>query len=201
MSEAVGNRREQQKQQTRARVIDAARALFAERGYDEATVRDIAQRAGVAAGSVFTTFDSKSSLLLEVLWARYSALYIELQPLLTNTDHTCARLERLAAIATEFELRDPRLFAETMGASWTWTAAEEMDHRGRLAPLVQILHTILSQGVERGDLPAGFDCGLATEIIFSCYVRNFRHALFDKWKVERCTSHLQAQIRLLLRQP
>src|ERR1700693_629539 len=41
---------------TRARVLNAARDLFDEVGYEETTIRMVAERAGVAVGSVFTTF-------------------------------------------------------------------------------------------------------------------------------------------------
>ena len=41
--------REAQKQATRAKVLAAARELFVEVGYEAATIRTIAERAGVAA--------------------------------------------------------------------------------------------------------------------------------------------------------
>jgi AcrR family transcriptional regulator len=50
--------RDEQKQRTRLKVIAAARALFADPGYDKTTIRMIAEHAGVATGSVFTTFAS-----------------------------------------------------------------------------------------------------------------------------------------------
>jgi AcrR family transcriptional regulator len=47
--------RKSQKEATRQRVLDAARDLFETQGYEETTVREIARRAEVAVGSVFTT--------------------------------------------------------------------------------------------------------------------------------------------------
>jgi TetR/AcrR family transcriptional regulator, regulator of cefoperazone and chloramphenicol sensitivity len=46
----------------RARIRDAALALFAERGIDAATIRDIARAAGVSAGLVRHHFGSKEAL-------------------------------------------------------------------------------------------------------------------------------------------
>ncbi|MDZ4321621.1 MAG: helix-turn-helix domain-containing protein, partial [Phenylobacterium sp.] len=40
------NRRQAAKVRTRQKVLDAARSLFAERGYEPATIRDIAKGAG-----------------------------------------------------------------------------------------------------------------------------------------------------------
>ena len=52
--------RNEQKAATREKVLDAARDLFNEIGYDETTIRAIAERARVSVGSVFTTFASKA---------------------------------------------------------------------------------------------------------------------------------------------
>ena len=47
----------------RARLLDAARALFAERGYAATTTADVARHAGVSEGIVFHHFGSKADLL------------------------------------------------------------------------------------------------------------------------------------------
>jgi len=54
---------------TRQAVLDAARQLFAERGYDGASVRDIAGAAGVDPALVHHYFGSKQELFLTVLGA------------------------------------------------------------------------------------------------------------------------------------
>lgn len=55
--------REQLKQVTQQRVVDAADRLFRERGYSETTIRDIAEASGVSAGTVMATGD-KNALLV-----------------------------------------------------------------------------------------------------------------------------------------
>lgn len=51
----------------RDRITDAAAELFLNRGYAQTTLRDIAAEAGIKAGSIYYHFDSKESLLLDVL--------------------------------------------------------------------------------------------------------------------------------------
>jgi AcrR family transcriptional regulator len=51
----------------RARIVDAARTLFAERGYAACRVADVARRAGMSAGNVYWHFDSKEALLAAIL--------------------------------------------------------------------------------------------------------------------------------------
>lgn len=50
-------------EETRQRIIDVARALFAERGYAGTSVRDIAERLGMTKGSMYYHFASKDELL------------------------------------------------------------------------------------------------------------------------------------------
>jgi AcrR family transcriptional regulator len=52
---------------TRSALLDAAAELFAERGYDRTTVRDIAGRAGVNQALLFRYFGSKEALYLAVI--------------------------------------------------------------------------------------------------------------------------------------
>jgi AcrR family transcriptional regulator len=52
--------------QTRTRILQAARRLFASQGFDGTTTRDLAQAAGVAEGTLFRHFPNKKAVLVEV---------------------------------------------------------------------------------------------------------------------------------------
>lgn len=52
---------------SRARVLDAARALFAERGFHACRVADIGRRAGMSSGNVYWLFESKEHILQAIL--------------------------------------------------------------------------------------------------------------------------------------
>jgi len=56
--------RERKKQQTHERIAKVALALFAERGYDETTLDDIAEAADVSRRTIFAYYDSKEDILL-----------------------------------------------------------------------------------------------------------------------------------------
>ena len=59
-------RAEQEREATRQRIIEAARALFVEQGYVETTVDAIAARAGVVKQTVYLAAGSKAQLLRAV---------------------------------------------------------------------------------------------------------------------------------------
>lgn len=60
---ADGGRRERKKAATRLSILEAATALFLERGFDAVTVREIADRADVSPKTVFTHFPQKEALV------------------------------------------------------------------------------------------------------------------------------------------
>jgi AcrR family transcriptional regulator len=57
--------REKKRQETRARIVDAAADLFAERGFDDVSVMEIARRAGVVEKTVFNHFPMKEGLVFD----------------------------------------------------------------------------------------------------------------------------------------
>ncbi len=76
---------------TRARIEEEALRLFAGRGIDGTSVRDIAQAAGVAEGALYRHFASKEALARELFLSRYAAL--------------ARQIEEIAARAPDFEGR------------------------------------------------------------------------------------------------
>ncbi len=60
-------RRRAQAGETRRQILEAARRLFAERGYSGATIEAIAQEAGVAAETIFAIFGNKRTILANLI--------------------------------------------------------------------------------------------------------------------------------------
>ena len=57
-----------------AEILEAARAMFAERGYGASAVAEIAARAGVVEGTVYSYFERKRALLIAVMKCFYEEL-------------------------------------------------------------------------------------------------------------------------------
>ena len=67
--------RKESQEATREELLGAAHACFARYGYQGSSVDRIAERAGFSKGAFYSNFDSKASILLEIL-ARHHAKYI-----------------------------------------------------------------------------------------------------------------------------
>jgi AcrR family transcriptional regulator len=59
--------REQSRDQTRQRLLDAAQSIFLSKGFVAASVEDIAEQAGYTRGAFYSNFSSKSELFLQLL--------------------------------------------------------------------------------------------------------------------------------------
>src|SRR5258705_8615286 len=59
---AIAGKREQTKVANRQAILDAAREVFGELGYETATVRDIIRRTGLAAGTFYNYYRSKEEV-------------------------------------------------------------------------------------------------------------------------------------------
>jgi AcrR family transcriptional regulator len=53
-------------QDTRSKILSTARSLFAHRGYDGTTTKELAEKAGIAEGTLFRHFTNKKAILVEV---------------------------------------------------------------------------------------------------------------------------------------
>lgn len=71
--------REQSKDQTRQRLLDAAQAIFMKKGYVAASVEDIAGAAGYTRGAFYSNFRGKNELFLELLRRDHEAMQAELR--------------------------------------------------------------------------------------------------------------------------
>jgi AcrR family transcriptional regulator len=65
---------EAHKEETRRKLLDSARALFAERGFQATSATDIAEAAGVTERTLFRYFPSKSALVLDEVIALLPAM-------------------------------------------------------------------------------------------------------------------------------
>ncbi|MGW4411806.1 TetR/AcrR family transcriptional regulator [Nonomuraea sp. NPDC004702] len=113
----AAGRRERKKAATRAAILDAATALFLERGFDAVTVREIADQADVSPKTVFTHFPQKEALVFSDEDDRHERLVAAVSrraPGTTISDALKAHyLSELAALRSEPQRQILTLMEET----------------------------------------------------------------------------------------
>lgn len=150
-------RRDEAAAATRARVLDAARALFVRRGIDAATIADLARAAGVSASTVYALFKSKEGVLRALMEAalfggRYQAAMARLQ-------HVSGAVPRLAASAAvaraiyEGETAELGLIRGVATFSPALRALEQDFEAIRLAQQEGRIEQLYAEGRARAGLP------------------------------------------------
>ncbi len=87
--------REESRAQTRARLLESAAVLFAERGFAGTSVEDIAERAGFSRGAFYSNFEHKADLFLALLDDRLEGEVGALEEMLAGQDRAGAFLDLL----------------------------------------------------------------------------------------------------------
>lgn len=83
----------------RQEIVAVATELFAERGYRATTMRDIADASGVLPGSLYHHFESKESLIGELLTSYYEDLLKTMRPVVHQETGAVEALRRLVVEA------------------------------------------------------------------------------------------------------
>jgi AcrR family transcriptional regulator len=191
--------RAQSKLKTRRRVLDAARQLFMERGYEAATIRDIASEAGLSTGAVFASFVDKTDLFNAVMAEDFQRQVEHLReaarPDATVEDGILGVFE----VGYRFHGAQLPLLQAAISLSWSHGLGGEFGDRPSFGLAMDALSEILARGVETGELKASPEqIRLAAEVLWDAYVSNYRRALFDDWNDERLIERVRQQIRLVL---
>ena len=116
--------------ETRHRLLDAALAVFARRGYEGASVKEVAEEAGYTTGALYANFASKQALFLALLRERFATKVADLHAITSSADGTDLRAldERFSSL-------------RVIEADWDLLATEfwlyAVRHDDARAPLVE----------------------------------------------------------------
>ncbi len=191
-------RRTLAKQQTRAKVLAAARRLFSEEGYEGATIRDIAAAAGMSTGAVFANFADKSDLFREIMMTDMVALAQAMGQAARRGETVEDAI--LAMFTAGYGFYQNQLPLARAAFSVGWSPQEGPVLRG--APPVQMLHDLIVEqlvaGAARGELTPEADVTLRAQMLFDSYLSNYPQAIFQAWTMDDLKARSRDQIRILL---
>ncbi len=192
---------------TPERILDAALAIFAERGFDGATTRDIAARAGTNLGLIQYHFGGKERLWRATVDHVFGTLEAALAQVVPERLETPAQLADVLRLCVRFVAAHPH-FVRLMndeckrdGARMRWL----VDRHGRR--LYETAIAVAEHGRRRGwlpDLPAPHAYYLfigAVGMIFSQAPECCRLAGVDPTTSDAAAAaHADAVVRLFLRE-
>jgi len=150
---------------TRQRLYEAAVALIAEQGFSATTVDDIAERAGVAKGTVYYNFPSKTALFTELLRHGVGLLTTDFRAAVAGLPPREA-VSALVRAQLEY-IRRYQAFAQLL-LSEMWRTHRDWQQTLTLLreEAIGVIAEVLRAGVESGDFPADLDVRLSVCALF-----------------------------------
>ncbi|MEV4670372.1 MULTISPECIES: TetR/AcrR family transcriptional regulator [Actinomadura] len=150
---------------TREKLFASAIELIAESGLAATTVDQIAERAGVAKGTVYYNFGSKAALFSALLEYGVERLATALRDAASGKAPLDA-LEAVVAAELAF-IGEHEPFARVLIAE-TWRAGGDWQHAARLIRerAIEVVADVLRDAVTAGDLRRDLDTGTAASAVF-----------------------------------
>jgi AcrR family transcriptional regulator len=155
-SEALPGRRERRKAETRRRLLEAARQLFVERGYDATRPQDIARAADVAAGTFYLHFADKREAFVTFTDEAAAELMEHIRERARGAAGFAERLARSLEALFDYSDDHPGVlgaaFAEGSVIAEGLPVGASLRHR-----LAHNLAQGLRQGMEKGEIRDDYD--------------------------------------------
>jgi len=153
---------------TRAKLLEAARSLIREKGYEHTTLEAVAERAGMTTGAIYGNFKNRDELFISLGQTYWAPIRPQVQPgatfpeilvalaratLAAIPDRSAAAIGRLTGLAytlTHEELRskvaDFTAQSYAFGEEWLGSVTKPEDLPIPAGQLVRIIH-VLTEGL------------------------------------------------------
>ncbi|MEU7133874.1 TetR/AcrR family transcriptional regulator [Streptomyces sp. NPDC046261] len=158
------------RQNTRRKLFEAAVTLIAEQGFSSTTVDEIAERAGVAKGTVYYNFASKTMLFEELLRHGIELLTDSLQAAADETaDRGGSRVDALDAMiraGLDFITRYPSLTQLYVAELWRTNRAWQSTLMQVRQKAIAVIESVLREAVTTGELSEDIDVPLTASALF-----------------------------------
>ncbi|MCJ1681251.1 TetR/AcrR family transcriptional regulator [Streptomyces sp. APSN-46.1] len=189
------------RQATRQKLYEAAVTLIAEQGFSATTVDEIAERAGVAKGTVYYNFASKTDLFEELLRHGVGLLTASLRRAAEETEARggtrIEALDEMIRAGLVFIDRYPAFTQLYVAELWRTNRAWQSTLMVVRQEAVAVVETVLREGVERGELSAEIDVPLtAAALVGMVLVAALDWQAFQS---ERSLDDVHSALSLLLR--
>jgi AcrR family transcriptional regulator len=193
-----GLSKEARRRETTRRLLDAARRMFSEKGYENVSVTEIARAAGVSHGMIHAYFHSKAGLLYEIIAEGNEDQIRASEAAVEFPGSFLERLDALVAVWAQSDLADPKLLGVMQSYFWVWPADVELENRRQLDRNFGPLRLILKDGIASGELRADLSVPDAVAIIFAVYTQGLRDCVYAITSAEETRTAIMRKLALVV---
>ena len=178
----------------RERVLEVAQVLFAERGYHNTTMDEIASRSGIGKGTLYRTFPTKEMLFLATLERAMARLERAILSEVEREPTVLGKLRRAAGLYFRFFEQEGELFK--ILASNVPTLQEHFRKRvqDKYSFYVDQIASMLREGIKRGEIrPVGRPESITVALIGAC------NSMIYNWLLSGKPYPLEEDLKLIER--
>lgn len=186
------------KQQTRARILEAARLLFSAQGYEDTTIRDIATQAGMTTGAVFANFTDKSDLFHEIVGAGMEILLAKLRDAIAQGRTVEQSLLKMFMAGYAHYIDHLHLARAALSASRTKADGQTLRTGAPTEAQCRMIAELLRQGVERGEFREDANLELRSQMLYEAYLSNYPRLIGECWSQAFLEHRMADQVGILL---
>ncbi|MHA7900055.1 MAG: TetR/AcrR family transcriptional regulator [Henriciella sp.] len=195
------SKREQQKENKRLALLDAALAVFSRVGFAAAKMDDVAHEAGVSKGTVYLYFDSKETLFKEMVRAKMTPMLTDVaevlgQPDMSATERLNAHLKFFYKKVLNSDRRQIMRLIMAEGPNFPDLA--EFYHANILNRGQAMIGAIIQQGVASGEFRQMEGHGLAQNIAAGALVAGIWKLVFDRFQPIDLDAYFDTHVDLIL---
>ncbi|MGC8719935.1 MAG: TetR/AcrR family transcriptional regulator [Thermodesulforhabdaceae bacterium] len=169
------------------RILDAAIRVFAQKGFYQSRVSDIAREAGVADGTIYLYFKNKDDILISIFEEKMRSAIAIFQQELSQTENALSKLKRFVRVHLDLFRQNPELAAVLQVELRQSSRFMKEYKKVELKRFLDIIGDIVKQGQEEGlfrkDLPVSlvkrFIFGALDEVISTWVLSGGRFNLTD----------------------
>ena len=138
----------------RTLILGAAERVFASKGFDGAKIKDIADEAGLALGTVYAVFETKRDVFVGVHEQRGGALLQEVFAAIVGLDRPFEALAKAQRVACHFYAAHPFYLRMHLCSGTAWAAPRlDVDEERRAYERgIGALVALFARAAERGEL-------------------------------------------------
>lgn len=161
--------RERQREERARLILGAAQDVFADKGYRDASIDEIAARAGIAKGTVYLHFASKEDLLVALVEQEIVEFLARIDHAMSETATIRVRLERiLLDVYTRMRERRNRVLLESNNSIGLTKSVigKRKELQAHIAQAMERIAALLEEGKRAGEL----DATVPTPIMVATFV-------------------------------
>jgi len=167
-AERAVSRRDRRKQERERRILQAAASVFAQKGYHQATIREIAQQANVADGTIYNYFANKRALLVSMTGHIIAdSVGSDLVEFVAKDDRSY--LTAILKSRLRFQQQNADFVHALMSEVWSDTGFRDRYLSQVLAPLLHLMESYLQARIEAGTVRP-VDTGIAVRAMAGSFL-------------------------------